>query len=130
MPSLSQLASQLLAQGPHRVEVTPRRVRALFNRVYVFDTIAARHVWEHPHYPQFYVPASSVAKGARLEKSSKAVDGDGAAFLATLKVGDKATDRVLIFDKGPLAGLVRIEFGAMGGWFFCRRMFVWLANSW
>ena len=43
-----------------------------------------------------------------------AVDKEESAFLATLKGKNRETDRVLSFEKGPLAGLVRFEFAAMG----------------
>ena len=36
--SLAELARTLLANGPHKLEKTSRRVRALFDRLYVFDT--------------------------------------------------------------------------------------------
>lgn len=110
--SLAKLASDILASGPYKKEITPRRVRVLFNQVWVADTTSASHVWEHPAFPQFYLPTTSI-KPELLEKG-KSVDADGSAFLATLKVGSRATDRVLLFEKGALAGLVRLEFGAMG----------------
>ena len=102
----------MLAKGPHNVEKTSRRVRALYDSVYVFDTTVARHVWEMPYYPQYYIPVDAV-KGGSLTKND-AVDKEGSAFLATLKGKTKSTDRVLMFEKGPLAGLVRFEFSAMG----------------
>ena len=38
----------------------PRRVRAVLDGRTVVDTTAAQYVWEHPWYPQFYVPAADV----------------------------------------------------------------------
>lgn len=110
--SLKDLGLKLLAKGPHKLEQTHRRVRALFGGIYIFDTLEPRHVWEHPYYPQFYVPETAVKHGTLSSKES--LDKDGAAFLATLKIKEKTTDRVLGFDKGPLAGLIRFEFAAMG----------------
>ena len=112
--SLSRLAAELLASGPHKQELTPRRVRVLFNNVFVVDSTAAQHVWEHPYYPQFYLPVDSVRTGAASVKKTKAVDGSESAFLARLSVGGRSTDRLLLFEKGPLAGLLRFEFAAMG----------------
>ena len=43
-----------------------------------------------------------------------AFDSDASAFRAVAKGKDKGTEQVLIFEKGPLAGLVRFEFKAMG----------------
>lgn len=51
--SLVKLAQKLTAEGPHKHQATPRRVRGLLNGQYAFDTINAYHVWEHPYYPQY-----------------------------------------------------------------------------
>lgn len=72
----------------------------------------ARYVWEHPYYPQFYVPSSAIESG--LLTKDDAVDNDKSAFLATLNCESRSTDRVLTFEKGPLNGLIRFEFGALG----------------
>lgn len=159
--SLTKLAQGLLANGPHKLEKTSRRVRALYDGLYIFDTTEyvfsklglpllsqmlsfearlgslypqimlqgsmlpsysssidwrlqarARFVWEHPYYPQFYVPSSAIRSG--LLTKDDAVDNDKSAFLATLKSQNRSTDRVLTFEKGPLSGLVRFEFSALG----------------
>lgn len=47
-------------------------------------------------------------------KKNEAVDKEESAFLATLIGRSKSTDRILTFEKGPLAGLTRIEFAALG----------------
>lgn len=44
----------------------------------------------------------------------KAIDSEGSAFATTAKGKGKETDRVVIFEKGPLEGLVRFEFKALG----------------
>ena len=51
--SLTKLAQKLVSEGPHKHEHTPRRVRGLFNGQYIFDSINAHHVWEHPYFPQY-----------------------------------------------------------------------------
>lgn len=63
--SLINLANKLVTDGPYKCEPTPRRVRGLFNGTFIFDTVDAYFVWEHPHYPQyasslvsFYPPCS------------------------------------------------------------------------
>lgn len=90
-------------------------MRGLYDGVYVFDTTEARFVWEHPYYPQFYIPNSAVKDDVLTKDES--VDREGSAFLATLKGKHKSTDRVIVFEKGPLARLVRIEFAALGSRF-------------
>lgn len=114
---LVKLAQKLTADGPHKMQSTPRRVRGLLNGKYAFDTINAFHIWEHPYYPQFYVPVSSFTPDAKITKTS-AVDGtNGAAHLGRLSVGDKSTERVLMFNSGSLKDLVKVEFKEMDQWF-------------
>ena len=45
--SLTKLAQELLANGPHKLERTSRRVRALYDDIYVFDTTE----YVFPNYP-------------------------------------------------------------------------------
>ena len=87
-------------------------MRGLFDSFYVFDTTEARLVWEHPYYPQLYIPISSVKQDVLTK--DQPVDKGESAFLATLTGRNKSTDRVISFEKGPLAGLVRFEFAALG----------------
>lgn len=70
-PDLSNLALKLLSSPP-KTHPTSRRVRILFNGVYVADTCSpaennasppsvssdsvAKFVWEHPYYPYYYLP--------------------------------------------------------------------------
>lgn len=109
---LIDLAETLLAKGPHKIERTPRRVRVLFDKSWIIDTTSAHHVWEHPYYPQYYVDSSSIKPGSITNK--KPVGGEHLASLATLQGPTKSTERVLVFEQGVLAGLTRLEFGAMG----------------
>ncbi|CAF9937875.1 hypothetical protein IMSHALPRED_000577 [Imshaugia aleurites] len=76
---------------------------------------SAQFVWEHPYYPQFYVPSSAIKSG--LLTKDDAVDKNESAFLATLKGKSRSTNRVLTFEKGPLSGLVRFEFSTLDQWF-------------
>ena len=106
------MAQGLLANGPHKLEKTPRRVRGLYNGLYIFDTTEALYVWEHPYFPQFYVATSAIKEGTVSRKEP--VDDKESAYLVNFEVKDKSTDRVLQFEKGPLAGLTRFEFAALG----------------
>jgi len=94
------------------VESTPRRVRALFDGVWLFDTTSALWVWEHKYFPQFWIPIAAVSPGI-LTKSSE-INEENSAYIATVKGKEKSTDRILVFENGPLKGLVRFEFKAMG----------------
>ncbi|KAI0156249.1 hypothetical protein BJ166DRAFT_532404 [Pestalotiopsis sp. NC0098] len=125
-PDLLELGRRLLSEGPHKTLATPRRVRILFNGVYVADTTDALFVWEHPYYPFYYVPLASFARGV-LHDSRE----EGPLSLLGLHVKGRTSDRVLGFSADlahhggkevadgakVLAGYVRVEFGAADAWF-------------
>ncbi|KAL9130158.1 MAG: hypothetical protein Q9217_001593 [Psora testacea] len=98
-PAKGDLALKLLRDGPRKLEKTPRRVRGLFDGAYIFDNTDAHHVWEHPYYPQFWVP--KVALKVPLEHTENVEDGS--VYLATLKGKTTSTERIITFAKGPLA---------------------------
>jgi len=111
----------LIVNGPHRqASASGRRVRILFNGHFIVDTTKAIHVWEHPRYPQFYVPRDAIKDGEELGLTRLAdvrVSDIVVAQILKLEVNGKSTDRVIRFvDKqgGKLAGYLRFEFGAMG----------------
>jgi len=93
-------------------------VRGLLNGKYAFDTLNAHHVWElELRYPQYFVPISSFTPHAKLSRGS-AVDGtDGGAHLASLTVGNRSSNRILIFNTGKLKDLVKVDFRAVDQWF-------------
>ena len=54
-PDYPQMAA---ARG--RVEPSSRRVRGYAGGKLLFDTTAARYVWEVPYHPQYYIPLADV----------------------------------------------------------------------
>lgn len=116
--SFDTLAQNLLRNGPHKLEHTSRRVRALFDSVFLFDTTAAIYVWEHEYYPQFYIPAVDFNPGVLTKKGP--VEGtereNTKAYWATVqgRKDGQEIEKVLLFEGGKLGGLVRIQFGAIG----------------
>ncbi|KAJ4987675.1 hypothetical protein SVAN01_06842 [Stagonosporopsis vannaccii] len=114
---LTRLAQKLASDGPFRIEHTPRRVRALFNGRYVIDTLQAYHVWEHPNFPQFYVPASALVNAADLRVADAAIEGtSNRAYFGTLTVSNLTTTRVLVF-KNAMKDLIKFDFHALDQWF-------------
>ena len=76
-----------------RIEPCPRRVRGFVGSEPVFDTTAARYVWEVPYYPQYYIPLDDVrAEVLRDHPAAK------------------------VFDQGDFAGLVRFRWDTLE-WF-------------
>ena len=64
----------------------------------------------HPYYPLYYVPLDTIKDGMLTKNKS---DGEGPS--SGILIGEhKTTDQVLIFETGPLSGLVRIEMSALG----------------
>lgn len=47
--SLSELATKLATNSPAKYEPANRRVRALLDGKWLFDTLKAVYVWEHPY---------------------------------------------------------------------------------
>ncbi|KAF4540752.1 uncharacterized protein LTHEOB_694 [Lasiodiplodia theobromae] len=139
---LATLARQLLTDGPVRTLPTTKRLRVQLGGRFVADTTRGLYVWEHPYYPYYYLPLSSL--GADTWSVVKKVEG-GAANVLRLSGGAASTERVLAFgedvggkDAGEvdggsggvvagerkgksaieaLRGMVRIEFGAADAWF-------------
>ncbi|KAI0973726.1 DUF427-domain-containing protein [Xylaria arbuscula] len=112
--NLDELARSLLANGPVKtLPANPKRVRIRLGGTYVADATDAVLVWEHAYYPTYYLPTASFATGALSYPDSP---GEGYS-LAVLSAGKATTDRVIVFKQGELAGLVRVEFGAVDAWF-------------
>lgn len=81
----------------------------LLDGQYIADTTRAKYVWEHPYYPQYYIP-----------KDDTNVKSDGPAEsgyqLLTPPSSTQHKDTALLILQGPLAGLIRFDFKAMDGW--------------
>jgi uncharacterized protein (DUF427 family) len=80
------------------VEPAPRRLRGVLDGEVIFDTQRALYVWEHPHYPQYYVPLEDVDPAA-LERLRGAAQVFGA----------DAEERP--------PGTVRIDWQALDAWY-------------
>ncbi|CAN9269756.1 hypothetical protein AA0117_g2903 [Alternaria alternata] len=65
----------------------------------------------------YYVPISSFTSNAKLLRGS-AIDGtNGGADLGVLTVGNRDSNRILIFNTGKLKDLVKVDFRAVDQWF-------------
>lgn len=129
--SLGEFAKYMIMHGPRKAEATARRVRVIHNHTVIVDTIKAFHVWEHDAYPQYYIAHGDLKNCKLSDKQEIQGGGKTAAAVVELVIPshdglkEEKTDRVVRFaeDKslGPLAGMVRLEFGSMG---------MFLARSW
>ena len=129
MSSLTDLALKLAKDGPVKTLPTPRLVRILYGGEYIVQTTSALFVWEHPYYPQYYIPASALLESkapnftATQGEAIKDSNDTTIAHRYTLRVNSRETNDVLVFSStlsgpaSPVAGLARISFAAMDRWF-------------
>lgn len=119
-----------MKDGPHKKEAANRRVRALLGGKWIFDTLDAQYVWEHPYckqkreqsiqacskliaiaVPYFYVPFTAIESGpGRIWKQTPEDTGYWAGSILCGNDSAKATGYV----KGPLEGLVKIRVSDAG----------------
>lgn len=105
-------------------------VKLLYNGVYILQSTSAVFVWEHPYYPQCYIPHKELVESSK-RTSLQLTDGDTfhsddgtpVGNQLTLTVGDKSTDQAIAFSDDlsgaaqELKGLVKIDFNAIDQWF-------------
>jgi len=103
-----------------RFEMSPKRVRALVGGKPVFDTTAARLVWEIPYYPAYYVPRADVLAELRENGDFIERDGLGKGRVLDLVVdGHVVPEAAVAYDDGTvpeLRDLVRPRWSSMDEW--------------
>jgi uncharacterized protein (DUF427 family) len=102
-----------------RIEPAPRRVRGYAGGELVFDTTAARYVWEVPYYPHYYIPLADVKTELLIDgnHSQRVQFGPSKLYSITGDLTDEPAARVFDADgDGPVAGFVRFEWSSVQ-WF-------------
>jgi uncharacterized protein (DUF427 family) len=101
-----------------RIEPAPRRVRGYLGDALVFDTTAARYVWEVPYYPQYYIPLADVRPELlRDEGHPQKVQFGPSRLHSLVGAGQTHQGAARVFDgDSPVAGTVRFEWDALS-WF-------------
>ncbi|OBA80639.1 hypothetical protein A9W99_16460 [Mycobacterium sp. 1164966.3] len=101
-----------------RIEPAPRRVRGFLGHELVFDTTAARYVWEIPYYPAYYIPLRDVrAELLRDEDHPQKVQFGPSRLHSLVGAGQTHKSAARVFDgDGPVAGFVRFELAPLR-WF-------------
>ncbi len=107
---LKELAQQLISAGPLKMEKATRRVRVLFDGIYLADSTSAYYVWEKKWYPYYYLHTSRLKEGYVRRET---IDKDESVSWAIYKGPTKSLD-ALMSTKGKLAGLTRFEFRDIG----------------
>ncbi|MEL6892492.1 MAG: DUF427 domain-containing protein [Actinomycetota bacterium] len=102
------------------VEPVPRRVRAVVDGRTVVDSTDALYVWEHPWYPQFYVPASDV-DASRIVHTGRADDthqvGGEVLYLEASSGLVPAGSFIVASSNPALVGTYRFAWDAFDAWF-------------
>lgn len=101
------------------IEISPRRVRILFGDQTIVDTTGACLVWEHPYYPQWYVPRAAVTHAELHDRGPRESKTFGPGRVFDLAVGAARADgAATVYPNHPdLGGFVRLDFAAMDHWF-------------
>ncbi|ORV93216.1 hypothetical protein AWC11_06380 [Mycobacterium interjectum] len=108
-----------MAAARGRIEPAPRRVRGYLGHELVFDTTAARYVWELPYYPAYYIPLADVRPGFLVDEDHPQKVQLGPSRLHSLVgAGQTHPSAARVFDAGdgPVAGTVRFEWDPLR-WF-------------
>ncbi|MGY1838681.1 MULTISPECIES: DUF427 domain-containing protein [unclassified Modestobacter] len=103
------------------VEPVPRRVRAELAGRTVLDTRRARYLWEHPAFPQYYVPLADVDPDLLVDEDEQEPQDRGTAHRFGLRVGGAerpGAARVYRDDAlEQIQDTVRLEWSALDRWF-------------
>ncbi len=103
-----------------RVEPVPRRVRGYCAGELIFDTTAARYVWELPYYPQYYIPLDDVRSDRLVDESHPQRSQFGPFRLNAISAGGTTVrSAARVFDSGGdglIPGYVRFEWHSLD-WF-------------
>jgi uncharacterized protein (DUF427 family) len=109
-----------VAVSSGRVEPAPRRVRGYLGHELVFDTTAARYVWELPYYPQYYIPLADVRAGfLHDEEHPQRVQFGPSRLYSLIGTGRSHKSAARVFDvdgDSPVAGTVRFDWDPLR-WF-------------
>ncbi len=111
----------VMAAATDRTEPVPRRIRGFIGADLLFDTIAARYVWEWPYYPQYYIPLGDVLQGVLDDENECDATSRGDAHLHGVRIGEVSRPRaarVLRTSSIPeLKDTVRFDWDAIDAWY-------------
>ena len=118
--SLAELASKLFSANPEsrpKIVGTDKRVRGVLNGKYIFDTTAAKLVWENGFYPMYWIPKSDFLDTAKFAED-KPVSGIDTST-SVLSVEKKSVPSLVVPESfnSELAGYVKIDYKALDAWY-------------
>jgi uncharacterized protein (DUF427 family) len=102
-------------------EPVPRRIRAVLAGQTVVDTVRARYVWEHPAFPQYYIPLADVLDGVLVDEGTTEETTRGDVAHHGVRVGGvDRTHAARVLTAAKVEGLddtVRFEWSAFDAWY-------------
>ncbi len=105
---------------PGKNRTGPAASSRLSRHVLVFDTSAARYVWEVPYYPQYYIPLADVRmEFLRDENHPQRVQLGPSRLHSLVSAGQTHRSAARVFDvdgDSPVAGTVRFNWDPLR-WF-------------
>ena len=109
------------ARGRVRAERGHKRLRALVGGHMVLDTRRPLLVWEHPHYPTYYVPADDLIAGVVPTGNTERTPSRGVGHVCDLVVeGGRVPAAALVYPEPTLEAIrdhVRVSWDAVDAWF-------------
>lgn len=121
--NLQDVVAKLVKHGPHSIaSASGRKIRTVINGIIAVDTVHADYVWEHPYYPQFYVPFKELHHDLIVNRELVAGIRDpesgnfGAEIWSYPKTSDSREKKCTYvhFLRGKLKDYVRFTFKEMG----------------
>jgi uncharacterized protein (DUF427 family) len=98
------------------VQPVPRHVRGVLANEVVVDTTRALYVWEHPHYPQFYIPRADVRADLLVDEHTARDTSRGTAHLHGVHAAGVHRPSSALHYR-DFHDSVRFEWAALDGWF-------------
>lgn len=99
----------------------PRRIRAVVAGRTILDTTGARYVWEHPRYPQYYIPVADIDPAVLVDEDHQQKLSRGTARRFGLQVEDVSRSHALrVYGDDAItgvAGMARLEWDAVDAWY-------------
>jgi uncharacterized protein (DUF427 family) len=110
-----------MADHAGTVEPVPRRLRGYLADEKVFDSVRAAYVWDSPKYPAYYIPLADLNPSLLIDDDHPRTLRRGPTRTFSIAVGEAVRPGAVIAyatDANPeVAGLARVEWGALDTWF-------------
>ncbi|MGI9015595.1 MAG: DUF427 domain-containing protein [Euzebya sp.] len=99
----------------------PRRIRAIYDGATVVDTTRATYVWEHPYYPQYFIPEADVDASVLHDDGTIADSDRGQVRLRSLHHGQRDDEHSAQYLATStiegLAATYRFDWEVMDAWY-------------